>query len=215
MSTSAPLRAAAVLFDLDGVLVDSGEGVARAWRGWAPRYGLDPDEVITVAQGRRSIDTIRELAPHADAEREAAELEDAEVGAAGSTRPYPGASELLQALDGVPWAVVTSCTRRLASARLTAAGLPLPPAFVTADEVSAGKPDPEGYLLGARRLGVPADACVVIEDAPAGVAAGRAAGATVVAVATTHAADELAEADLVVPRLADLCATVADGTVEI
>lgn len=209
------LRARAVLFDLDGVLVDSSEGVERAWRGWAPRHGLDADRVIAVAQGRRSIDTVRELVPHADAEKEAADLEDAEVAAADTTRAYPGVAALLAALADAPWAVVTSCTVRLGSARLSAAGLPRPPVFVTADDVSAGKPDPEGYLQGAARLGVaPAD-CVVVEDAPAGVAAGRAAGARVVAVTTTHRADDLRAAHLVVAALDALDATASDGVIEL
>jgi sugar-phosphatase len=186
------MRYAAILSDLDGVLVDSGAAVALAWRTWALRHDLDPDAVAAVVHGRPGAELIAEFVPDADLAAEVAWLEAFEIDAAVSARPFAGAAELL-AGDGV--AIVTSCTGPLARARLAAAGLPVPAVLVTADRVARGKPAPDAYLLAARELGVEPAACAVLEDAPAGVAAGRAAGMTVHAVTTTHAPAALTAAD--------------------
>lgn len=188
----------AVLFDLDGVLVDSTPSVERAWRAWAERHGLDASEILAVAHGRRATETVALVAPHLDAEAEAKELEREEIEDAGSVLPLDGAAELLAALPPQRWAVVTSGTSALAHARLEACGMPIPEAFIGAEDVTRGKPDPECYLKGAKLLGVVPDRCVVVEDAPSGVSAARVAGASVIAVATTHPASELSEADAVV-----------------
>jgi sugar-phosphatase len=194
---------AAVLFDADGTLVDSIPAVERAWRTWSTEYGFDPDDVLAICHGRPSADTIRELIPGDGFPAALNRLDDMEVTDTRGVRAYPNSRELLDALGdaGLPWAVVTSGSLPLVTARLKAAELPTPEVLVTADSVAKGKPDPEGYRLAARRLGVDPVDCVVIEDAPAGVRAGKAAGATVIAVMTSHAADELGAADVIVPAL--------------
>jgi mannitol-1-/sugar-/sorbitol-6-phosphatase len=186
-----------VLSDLDGVLVDSTAEVERVWREWAVEQGLDPDEVGRASHGVPAHEVIARLAPHLPVEEEAVRVDRIHAATGGTA--LPGAYELL---TGVPrLAVVTSCSRPLAAARLTAARLPDPPVLITSEDTARGKPHPDPYLAGATALGAdPAD-CVVIEDAPAGVAAGRAAGMTVWAVATTHAVEELASAHLVAPDL--------------
>jgi len=183
-----------VLFDLDGVLVDSTPAVERVWTGWALEHGLNPQEVVRRAHGRPSLATLRELLPGADPEAENREVEQREIEDLEGVIPLPGALELLRALPADRWAVVTSCTRPLAEVRIRAAGLPRPHHLVTSSDVARGKPYPDPYLKGADSLAVaPAD-CLVVEDAPAGVHAGKAAGARVIALRTTMAEDELREA---------------------
>lgn len=188
------IRCRGVLFDLDGVLVDSTPAVARVWAGWARQHGFDPDEVVRNAHGRPSIATIRELLPDADHEAENREVERREIEDTEGVIPLPGAMELLHAIPPERWAIVTSCTRPLAFVRIGAAGLPKPKNLVTASDVLRGKPDPEPYLNGARLLGVPPSDCIVIEDAPAGIRAGKASGARVLALRTTAGDAELREA---------------------
>jgi mannitol-1-/sugar-/sorbitol-6-phosphatase len=201
---SAPLRCRAVLFDLDGVLVDSTALVERLWRAFAVRHALDADALLRVVHGRRAVDTIPEILPGADVEAELARLVDEEVDGSDDLAAIAGAPELLRTLPVDRWAVVTSGTRQIAEARLRAASVRRPLCLVAADEIERGKPDPEGYLRAADALRVaPAD-CVVVEDAPAGIAAARAAGMRVVALTTTHDASAVADADLVVPTLAAL-----------
>jgi mannitol-1-/sugar-/sorbitol-6-phosphatase len=189
-----PIRCRGVLFDLDGVLVDSTPAVARVWAGWARKHGFDPDEVVRNAHGKPSIATIRELLPDGDHEAENREVERREIEDVEGVVPLPGAMELLQALTPEKWAIVTSCTRPLAGVRIRAAGLPKPKHLVTATDVLRGKPDPEPYLTGAQILGVAAKDCLVIEDAPAGIRAGKGAGACVLALRTTARDTELREA---------------------
>jgi len=200
------IRCRGVLFDLDGVLVDSTPAVVRVWAGWARGHGFDPDEVVKKAHGRPSITTIRELLPDADHAAEDREVERREIADIHGVIPLPGAMELLQALPPERWAIVTSCTRPLAGVRIAAAGLPKPRYLVTSTDVEHGKPDPEPYLKGARLLGVPASECIVIEDAPAGIRAGKAAGARVLALRTTASDAELqqAGADWIVDDCAQL-----------
>jgi sugar-phosphatase len=183
-----------VLFDMDGVLVDSTPAVVRVWAVWAREHGFDPDEVVRKAHGRPSITTIRELLPHADHTAEDREVERREITDVEGVIPLPGAMELLRALPLERWAIVTSCTRQLAGVRIAVAGLPQPKHLVTATDVQHGKPDPEPYRKGAQFLGVPATSCLVIEDAPAGIRAGKAAGARVIALRTTAEDAELSEA---------------------
>ena len=200
------IRCRGVLFDLDGVLVDSTPAVARVWTSWAREHGFEPDEVVKKAHGRPSIATIRELLPHADHAAEDREVERREIADVEGVIPLPGAMELLQALPLQRWAIVTSCTRPLAGVRIGAAGLPKPKHLVTSSDVRRGKPDPEPYLKGAQLLGVPPSECVVIEDAPAGIRGGKAAGAHVLALRTTASDAELqqAGADWIVDDCADL-----------
>jgi mannitol-1-/sugar-/sorbitol-6-phosphatase len=191
----------AVLFDLDGVLVDSTEYIERQWREWAVSRGLDPEPFLRVCHGRRALETIRLAAPQLDAEAEVARFRTQATEDAALS-PLPGARELLAALAGRRWAVVTSGARRFALGRLAGAGLPVPPVLVSADDVREGKPSPEGYLRAARLAGAAPEACVVFEDAPPGVAAARTAGATVIAVGTTHPPEALADAHAIVSSLA-------------
>jgi len=195
-----------VLFDLDGVLVDSTPAVARVWTKWAVKHGFVPDKVVSRAHGRPSITTIRELLPHADHVAENREVERGEIEDVEGVIPLPGALELLQALPQDRWAIATSCSRRLAEVRIRAAELPLPKHLITSSDVQRGKPDPEPYLKAAKILGLaPAD-CIVIEDAPAGIRAGKAAGARVFALRTTARDAELLEsgADWIANDLASL-----------
>jgi sugar-phosphatase len=191
---------------MDGVLVDSTPAVARVWTGWAREHGLEPEAIVKMAHGRPSITTIRELLPRSDHAAEDREVERREIADVEGVIPLPGALELLLALPLHRWAIVTSCTRQLAGVRIAAAGLPQPKHLVTATDVLHGKPHPEPYLKGAQILGAPASQCIVIEDAPAGIRAGKAAGAHVVALRTTASDAELQEAgaDWIVDDCAEL-----------
>jgi sugar-phosphatase len=191
----------AVLFDMDGVVVDSRTVVERTWRRWATRHGVDPESLLTVAHGRRTQETLQEVVPHLATAEELAWLEAAELADEDGLVQVPGAARLLATLEAVPWAVVTSAGPELARRRLAAAGLPLPPVLVSSRDVGRGKPMPDGYLVAAERLAVASTEAVVFEDAPAGIAAGVAAGSTVIAVATTHSAARLEGAAFVVPDL--------------
>jgi sugar-phosphatase len=194
----------AILFDLDGVLVDSTEAVEREWREWAQRKGVDADALLAISHGRRTAEVIGIVAPHLDAVAEAREIEQREAHDLGGVTAVPGAAKLIEAIPDGRWGVVTSGPRYLQSGRLKSCGLPVPKVFITADDVVHGKPHPEPYLKGAAALGFLPGECVVIEDAPAGIAAARAAGIRVIALASTYAPEKLTEADAVVRRLTDL-----------
>ncbi|MDV9172631.1 HAD family hydrolase [Streptomyces sp. W16] len=210
------IHAEALLFDNDGTLVSSLESVRRCWTRWAAEFGITAEDFARVElHGRTAVAIAADLlpadvVPAAVARIEALEVEDVPNGGAV---PLPGTRDFLDSLPADRWAVVTSATRRLAEARLAHAGI-LPKTLVVAEDVTRGKPDPEPYLLAARQLGVDPARCVVFEDAPAGLQAGRAAGMITVALATTHQAHEL-DADLVVNDLSALSALVSDGGVEI
>jgi mannitol-1-/sugar-/sorbitol-6-phosphatase len=181
----------AILFDMDNTLLDSticNEGIMGRW---ADRRGLDRDFVIQVSHGRRTIDSIGEAAPHLDAEEEAKEIDAEELTTGEGIVAVPGALRLLSELKPHQWAVVTSASKALATFRMACAGLPLPEVLISGDDVSKGKPDPEGYLKGASRLGVRPERCIVVEDSPAGILAGRHAGMNVVAITTTFPAEKL------------------------
>ncbi|MBO8196428.1 HAD-IA family hydrolase [Streptomyces oryzae] len=184
MSTP-PLTVRGLLLDMDGTLLDSDAVVARVWRGWAAEQGLDPDEVLRVAHGRQGHMTMAALLPHRPMEQNYAEnrvLLAQETADTDGIVPVPGAPAFLAALEDVPHALVTSATPELAAARMAAAGLRMPALRITAADVSASKPDPEGFLKGAAELGFPPEQCAVFEDSGAGVAAGLAAGMPVVGV---------------------------------
>ena len=195
-------RADALLVDLDGTLVDSSAPVRRAWSAFAARHGLDGERVHRFAQGRPSRETVALLAPDADQRAEAAWIEEIEVGDTGGVRALPGAKLLLS--SGRPLAIVTSCSTALAEARLAAAGLPRPPMLVSSDGLKRGKPDPECFLIAAALLAIDPARGVVLEDSPTGIAAGRAAGAKMIALRTTHGDEELGDADAIVDDLAAL-----------
>ncbi|WP_233647225.1 HAD family hydrolase [Streptomyces sp. BSE6.1] len=210
------LHAQALLFDNDGTLVSTLDSVRRCWTRWAVEYGITAERFGRVElHGRPAAEIAGDLLPAARVAEAVARIEQLEVEdvPGGGVHLLPGTREFLDALPADRWAVVTSATRRLAEARLDAVGI-LPKSLVAADDITRGKPDPEPYLLGARALGVDPAACVVFEDAPAGLRAGRAAGMRTVALATTHPAGEL-DADLVVEDLSALSALVTDAGIEI
>ena len=184
----------ALLFDLDGVLVDSTPAVARVWTQWALEHGFDPAEVVRQAHGRPSLATVRDYLPDADHELENLKVESCEIADVEGIVALPGARELLASLPRDRWTIVTSCTRPLAEVRIRAAGLPLPEKLLTASDITSGKPHPEPYLKSAKLLGFSPPDCVVFEDVPAGVCSGKKAGARVVAFRTTVADAELRDA---------------------
>jgi sugar-phosphatase len=187
----------AVLFDMDGTLVDSNACVEKLWREWAAPHNVDIERLLKVCHGRRNRDVIPEVAPHLDAERESARFDAREILEREGIRAVTGAAAFIAALPSGSWAVVTSASRELATVRLECAGLPIPEVLICADDVRHGKPDPEGYALAARRLGVPPERCLVVEDTPPGLAAGIAAGMRVLGVTTTHSREALSSAPCV------------------
>ena len=197
----------AILFDLDGVLVDSTRAVDREWREWAARKGVDGDAIMAIAHGVRTIEVIRRVAPHLDVEAEAAAIENHEAHDQRGVTVMPGAADLLKVIPEGRWGVVTSGSRLLAQNRLRYCGLPVPEVLVTSDDVTNGKPHPEPYLKGARGLGFHPGECLVIEDAPAGIEAGRAAGMKVIGMASTYRPEILEHADAVVKRLGQILIT--------
>jgi mannitol-1-/sugar-/sorbitol-6-phosphatase len=200
------IQCEALLFDMDGVLINSTPAVARVWRRWAIERGFNPEEVVERAHGRPSLTTVKEYLPHANHEVENREMERREIEDLEGVVPLPGALELLASLPLDRWTIVTSCTRSLAEVRIRAAGLPLPKTLITSNDILNGKPHPEPYLKGAAKLGFRASECVVVEDVPAGVRAGKMAGARVIAFTTTVEAVNLrqAGADLVLSSCADI-----------
>lgn len=198
---------------MDGVLIDSTPAVARVWHKWAVEHGFDPYTVVKMAHGRPSRTTIRELLPDSDVDAEDREVERREIEDLEGMVLLPGAGELLNSLPGERWTIVTSATRALAEVRLRAAGLPVPTKLITATDIQKGKPDPEPYLRAAAALGFPGSECIVIEDAPAGIRSGKAAGARVIAFQTTMERRDLEDAqpDWIVRNCADLSAQNGSG----
>ena len=192
---------AGVLFDLDGVLIDSTPCVTRVWRAWATEHGLDPDHVVHVAHGRRSVETIALVAPELDADAENVEVERRELADTAGLTVFPGAERLLRSLPQGKWTIVTSGTRPLATLRLQVGGLPVPERMVTADDVTLGKPNPEPYLKGAELLGLAASDCVVIEDSPSGLRAAKAARCRSFGIPTTYRREELGDATVIIDRI--------------
>lgn len=188
----------AILFDLDGVLVDSTRQVDREWREWAKRKGVDGDAIMAIAHGVRTIEVIRRVAPHLAAETEAAAIENREASDQSGVVVMPGALELVRSIPDGRWGVVTSGSRPLARNRLRHCGLPVPEVLVSSDDVTQGKPHPEPYLKGAEWLGLAPGECLVIEDAPAGIQSARAAGMEVIGLASTYPQAKLAEADAII-----------------
>jgi len=188
---SMVITTSALLFDLDGVLVDSTPAITRVWVRWALDHGFDPDKTVREAHGKPSLDSLRELLPDADHETMNLEMERREIEDLEGVVPLAGAVELLNSLPSDRWTIVTSCTRELAEVRVRAARLPQPPTMVTSSEITRGKPDPEPYLTGAAKLGFSPANCIVLEDVPAGIRSGKAAGARVIALRTTATEPEL------------------------
>ncbi|MFI8931950.1 HAD-IA family hydrolase [Streptomyces sp. NPDC053474] len=209
------LRAEALLIDNDGTLISSLESVTRCWTRWAEEHGITAEDFARVElHGRPAAEIVADLLPAERVAAAVARIEELEVSdVAGGVLALPGTLDLLASLPPERWAVVTSATRRLAEARLDEVGI-RPKTLIAADDITRGKPDPEPFLLAARTLGVDPARCVVFEDAPAGLTAGRAAGMTTVALTTTHPAAELA-ADVLVRDLSEVSAQATAGGVEI
>ncbi len=205
----------ALLFDLDGVLIDSTPAVTRVWSRWAVEHNFDPETVVHLAHGRPSRSTIRELLPDADIAAEDRIVERWEMEDTEGVVFLPGAQRLLENLPRERWTIATSCTRPLAEVRLRAAGLPIPDTMVTSSDVTHGKPDPEPYLKAAAKLGIRPEDCIVVEDAPAGVLAGKASGARVIGLPTTMKVELLrdAGADWIVENCSAVSAQRSDHSI--
>lgn len=195
---------AAILFDLDGVLVDSTRSVDRQWRLWAREVGIEPERVIAIAHGRRTLEVVRLLAPHLDPEPEVVRIERREAADLEGVEVMPGSADLLSSIPQGKWCVVTSGTRYLAHSRLQHAQMPIPEVLVSADDVAQGKPHPEPYLRGAELLGFRPAECLVIEDAPAGIESAHAAGMKAIGLTSTYSLTELHQADAVIQSLTSL-----------
>jgi sugar-phosphatase len=198
------LRASAILFDMDGVLVDSKAVIERVLQRWAVQRGLDPAAMLRLPHGQRTRDTIASVAPHLNITEEVAWLDAEEERDLEGITAVPGAARLLGELEPHEWALVTSAGRDLAPLRLAAAGLPMPSTMVAGESVTHGKPSPDGYLLGAKLLGRRPDECIVLEDAPAGIEAGLAAGMRVIGVATTYPRSRLIGCTAIVTDLGEI-----------
>jgi sugar-phosphatase len=194
----------AILFDLDGVLVDSTRSVERQWRIWAAENGVDAGRLLEVAHGRRTIEVIRMVTPHLAADAEVKKIEGREAEDTDGVLVMPGAVELVNSIPATSWGVVTSGTRHLAEARLALARIAVPSVLVTGDDVAEGKPHPGPYLKGAALIDVQPTECLVIEDAPAGVASAKAAAMKVIALANTYPEEELRQADVMVRSLGQI-----------
>ncbi len=192
----------ALLFDVDGVLLDTGAFFERIWRTWAAARSLDPAFVAAHAHGRRPEDTLGDVAPHLDPAEERRLLDELVAARLDEIGPAAGAAALLAALGRTPWAIVSSGSRWFTRRCFQAALMPFPAVAVFGEDVRQGKPSPDGYLAAARMLCVPPAECVAIEDSPAGIAAARSAGCAVVALATTHPPALLGDADVLLPTLA-------------
>lgn len=207
------IQAKALLFDMDGVLISSIASAERCWTAWARHFGLPNWETFRIPHGVRAIDIVKMSKPDLDPLVGLKWIEDAEIEDVHDIVVLPGVRELLSSLPKAHWTIVTSAGSRLMEARVRAAKLPLPERWIAAEDVTVGKPDPEPYRRGAELLGFPSAECVVVEDAPSGVRAGKAAGARVIGVLGTHTAEQLHEAGAgwVLPSLEKLAAVATDG----
>ena len=215
MSEPICVETKGILFDMDGVLVSSIGSVVRCWRRWAKMYEIPDADTYEVPHGMRAIDIVKSLRPDIDPEEGLRVIEDMEIEDTADLIVLPGVKKLLESLPVERWAIVTSATKRLMLGRLKVAGLPVPERIISGDMVERGKPDPEPYRRGAALLGFRADECIVVEDAPSGGGAGKAAGCRVLGVLGTHSAEELRETDWIVESLEEMMVTVGSDGLEL
>jgi sugar-phosphatase len=213
MASSLPsspilIRCRGILFDMDGILISSIGSVVRSWTRWGEMRGIDMEQALNTAHGRRAIETVAMLRPDLDAAAELKILEDFEIADKDGLRSLPGVSELLRSLPVDRWTVVTSATEKLARVRLADGGIPVPARMVTADQVTRGKPHPAPFLAGAALLGFKPQDCVVFEDSASGVISGRAAGCTVIATTFSHSVESLESAHYLIEDLTGVTATI-------
>ncbi len=201
MKNATTISCSAILFDMDGVLLDSTPAVERHWREWSDKHGLEYEKLIAIAHGRPSKETMQVMAPHLDASKEAADYEKYECEDLLGVHPIAGASLFTNQLPSEKWAIVTSCGHKLALARLSHVNLKAPDVLISADHVTQGKPHPEGYLAAAKTLGLSPSDCLVVEDSPNGLKAALEAGMRCLAVLTTHEKEQLAGATHIVQTL--------------
>lgn len=199
-------RCQAVLFDLDGVLIDAELIYQRHWKNWAELHDVSFEQILAIHHGKPAIRTMEIVAPHLDAAAESKQFnqrleEDLDM---HGTVAYPGVETTLRALPHNRWAIATSAPGIIARSRLEYLGLPIPPVLITPGDVLQGKPAPDPYLAAAAGIGISATDCLVIEDSPTGIESARAAGAKVLALTTTHAPDALRKADAICPQFSDL-----------
>jgi len=211
VSPSVQIHCKGILFDMDGILISSLGSVERSWTKWSLMRGVDPAYAISVTHGCRAIETVALLRPDLDSEAELRVIEDIELADGEGIAVLPGVIDLLRALPGKRWTVVTSATERLARLRLAAAGIPVPQRIVTAENVKEGKPHPAPYLAGAALLGFKPEECMVFEDAASGAKSGRAAGCTVVATTFSHTPEELEAAHYLVEDVTGVTVEVLAG----
>jgi sugar-phosphatase len=209
------LNCQAILFDLDGTLIESTFYIERLWHAWGLRHGVSPQYMTEVLHGRRAVEIIHTVAPHLSVADEIYTIETNEIIGMDGMRAYPGARELLNALPRMQWAIVTSGSMRVATARLNYAQLPTPDVFVTADDVAHGKPAPDAFLLAAKRLNIDPANCIVCEDSPAGIQAAKAAGMKTIAIASTCPSEMLWQADVIAQQFADIQASFAGDQLHI
>ena len=209
------LAVSGMLFDMDGVLISSLGSVERSWAKWGSMRGVDGAKAILTAHGKRAIETIRMLRPDLNDQEELNVIEQIEIDDKDGLQVLPGVAALLRSLPEGSWTVCTSATERLARVRMEHAGLTLPNAFISADKVDYGKPHPEPYLRGAALLGFAPERCLVLEDAPAGCEAGKAAGCTVIATLFSHSAEQLGAAHYLIASLESLRVSGESGALRV
>jgi sugar-phosphatase len=209
------LQAGAILFDLDGVLANSIAVVEKSWRMWAEEHGLDPELILRIGHGRRTAEILEAVAPELDRQTEIDRFVEIEQSLLDGVIPIPGALEFVKSLPAGTWAIGTSGERAVATARLRKLGFPLPDVLIASEDVERGKPNPEVYMKAADGLGMAYGRCVVFEDAPAGIAAARAAGMTAVGVLTTYPAPALSGATELIADFQSVTARMASGEIVI
>jgi mannitol-1-/sugar-/sorbitol-6-phosphatase len=205
----------AIIFDLDGTLVDSIECVEKTWNTWCKKYNISLDKFSPAMHGITSYQTIKTIAPDLDTDKVVVEFDEIELKQTEGLKLIPKADKILNELPPEKWAIATSGSKKLATTRLSYIGLPIPKIMITADDITNSKPNPEPYLLAAKHLGIPADDCVVFEDSLAGIESGKAAGAKVIGLTALFKKDKLSKTDAVINDFSDIKIEIKDNKLKI